>query len=291
VREGKLLGRGAADSKIGVAIFSHLAVKLAEVGLPRTGEVYFLFDAEEHTGHFGGVKSFLSSAERRPDAVLIGYPGNDSFIVGARGFYRAVLTAFGTASHSGSRSRSANNAIAKMARLVTMIETRPIPIEPDPCFSFGPKASVTAIAGGSGYSQIPDTCSAHLDVRLTPSFPATEAQRWITDAAAAVDADLPTWRSTAIEYLASWPAYRLELESPLVRRFGATASAVFGRAVPPAVCGPSNIGNYLHTRGIPTIAGFGVSYGNAHGANEFARLESVAPVSRTYLDFIGSIPL
>jgi succinyl-diaminopimelate desuccinylase len=62
IADGWLYGRGAADSKVAVAIFSHVA---ADFQLRRSefrGRLLVLFDADEHTGHFAGVKTFLGCA-------------------------------------------------------------------------------------------------------------------------------------------------------------------------------------------------------------------------------------
>ncbi|MDP1907014.1 MAG: M20/M25/M40 family metallo-hydrolase, partial [Hyphomicrobium sp.] len=114
VRERRLLGRGAADSKTGVAILAHVARQLAETGLPR-GAIHLLFDADEHTGRFGGVRAYLAAMPRLPDGASLGYPGNDCVVIGSRGFLRARITFFGRAAHSGEAERSGINALTKAA--------------------------------------------------------------------------------------------------------------------------------------------------------------------------------
>jgi succinyl-diaminopimelate desuccinylase len=78
---GWLHGRGSADSKAAVAIFSHLLLEM----LGRTdfaGRIGVLFDCDEHSGRFGGAHAFFDRPHEgrkppRPDGVLIGYPGID----------------------------------------------------------------------------------------------------------------------------------------------------------------------------------------------------------------------
>jgi hypothetical protein len=57
--DGWLIGRGAADSKAAVALFAHLAADMQQTASALQGRLLVLFDADEHTGHFSGVKSFL----------------------------------------------------------------------------------------------------------------------------------------------------------------------------------------------------------------------------------------
>ena len=75
IEDGWLHGRGAADCKVAVAIFSHLAADFQQIRDNLRGRLLVLFDADEHTGDFAGVKTFLRSYPR-VDGVLIGYPGN-----------------------------------------------------------------------------------------------------------------------------------------------------------------------------------------------------------------------
>ena len=50
------------------------------------------------------------------------------------------------------------------------------------------------------------------------------------------------------------------------------------------VCGPSNIGNLLAARGVPTVCAPGVSFGNMHAADEWADIASIGPVYTMYCD-------
>jgi acetylornithine deacetylase/succinyl-diaminopimelate desuccinylase-like protein len=102
--------------------------------------------------------------------------------------------------------------------------------------------------------------------------------RWLEEIVRAVD---PQCRIETIDH---WPAYLVELDHDLVRSFSAAAERAFGRHVPADVCGPSNIGNLLAARGVPTICAPGVSFGNMHAANEWADIESIAPVYAMYCD-------
>jgi succinyl-diaminopimelate desuccinylase len=81
-----------------------------------------VFDADEHTGHFGGLRSYLHRFNGRIAGVLIGYPGHDRIGIGARGFWRATVYVSGASAHSGSSQDRGINAIAKAARLVASLE-------------------------------------------------------------------------------------------------------------------------------------------------------------------------
>jgi len=121
IDNGRLWGRGAADSKTGAAILAHVLRDLVHEGLVRRGGVDLLLDADEHTGRFGGVRAYLQALDRQPDAAVLGYPGNHELIRGSRGFHRVRLAVAGRAGHSGATDREGINAIAKLSRLVAQI--------------------------------------------------------------------------------------------------------------------------------------------------------------------------
>lgn len=277
--DGWLYGRGAADSKAAVAIFAVVGARLwaERAGLP--GTVTLLFDADEHTGRFGGALAFFDR-ERDVDGVLIGYPGLDEVVVGGRGVLRAEVVVTGVAAHSGSRRPATANAVVLAARLVARLDEVELP-GPDPAFGPPPKVTVTAIDGGHGYSVVPDRCRVLVDVRLTPSF-ARDAAVALLDAAAAT---LPPG-AAEVAVTQHWPAYRLGQDAPVRLALIEAANLERGREVPAVVAGPANIGNYLAGLGIPATAGFGVRYEGLHAADERIDLATVAPVLRAYDDAI-----
>lgn len=277
VQGRRLLGRGAADSKAGVAILAHVAHQLAQAGLPR-GAIHLLFDADEHTGRFGGVRAYLAAMPRLPDGASLGYPGNDCVVVGSRGFLRARITFVGKAAHSGEAERSGINALTKAAAFALKVAEAPLPARPDPAFPFGPAATVTRLEGGEGFSIVPDRATCHIDIRLTRAFDEASAARWLEEIVHAIDGQ------ARIDTVDHWPAYLVDSDSPLARSFAEAASRAFSRPVPTDVCGPSNIGNLLAARGVPTICAPGVSFGNMHAANEWADIDSIAPVYAMYCD-------
>lgn len=87
VQDGWLWGRGAADSKVAVAMFCHLAAHLRAEAESLRGDLVLLFDLDEHTGRFGGAKRYFAAQDTPTDigGVMIGYPGMDKLVIGGRG--------------------------------------------------------------------------------------------------------------------------------------------------------------------------------------------------------------
>lgn len=281
ISDGWLHGRGTADCKVAVAIFCHLLAALQKEAQHFYGSLAFLFDADEHSGRFTGVRRYFADPARRvPMAgAFIGYPGNSRIVAGCRGFQRAVLRVHGDAAHSGSGHERGVNALERAATLIQRLR-RPLPA--DAGFPLPPQVTVTALAGGGGFSLVPDLCELNVDVRLTPAFDAEAARQFLRDSAGELDLTFPAPRPTEIELLPGWPAYRLPLDSPLLNAIQSAAEQVGGRRPPAVVAGPSNIGNYLATLGIEAVCGFGVNYRNVHAIDEAIELATIDGVYRTY---------
>jgi succinyl-diaminopimelate desuccinylase len=282
--DGWMHGRGTSDSKVAVAIFSHIAARLA-VAPNFQGTVSLLFDLDEHTGGFAGIRAFLEQVpEDLPLAgAYIGYPGPDTIVIGGRGMYRSTVTLYGQADHSASKKSRVANAIVKATRMVDLLQAS-VPTEVDDDFGLPPKATVTWIEGGikGAFSIVPDRCQLDIDVRLTPSFTAALAAKTIAEVVRQVDREIPAPRAgIATQAMESWPPYKLTSGHPLSTALeaGARAGSLRPRAM---VAGPSNIGNLLHLHGIPATAGFGVEYRGLHGTDEAIRLRSVPRVQEAY---------
>jgi succinyl-diaminopimelate desuccinylase len=240
-----------------------------------------LFDVDEHTGHFGGARAYFEGADA-PDSVegvMIGYPGPDYVVTGGRGVLRARLYVHGVASHSGGRTMT-SNAITKAAVLVSALADAELPAGAGPDFPLPPRLTVTEVAGGSGYSAVPDLCTLNVDVRLTPAFDIAAAENILHVLTDQVDAAWPGTRRTLTE-VTRWPAYQLPDDSSLKTALLAAARQV-GLSPAAKIAGPSNIGNYLAGLGIQATAGFSVDHQGLHGTGERIRISSIPPVQAAY---------
>lgn len=279
-----LFGRGSADSKAAVAVFAHLVMAAHIEGLPEGTRLSVLFDADEHTGGFAGARRYFEAAPLPSpvDGVMIGYPGQDSINVGARGFLRAEFVVHGTGGHSGSSRGGSENAVEKAGLLITLLGRAALPEAMSSDFPLAAKLTVTEVHGGDGYAIIPDRCTVGVDVRLTPAFAAEDAQRLLHEVRDATDAHWATRGRTQVRVVGGWPAYRLPARSPLSAALTRAAAHELGHPVEVRVVGPSNIANYLASLGIPATCGFGVRYQNLHAPDECIDLTSLPPTYRTY---------
>jgi succinyl-diaminopimelate desuccinylase len=282
IADGWMWGRGSADSKAAVAIFCHLATRLATSTEQLHGSLVLLFDLDEHTGRFGGATRYFEGPDAPCDVagVMIGYPGMDKLVIGGRGVYRAQLHVHGTASHSGG-SRSTPNAIDKAAHLIRELGATDLPDGISTDFPLSGKLTVTAIEGGQGYSMTPDLCTVSIDIRTTPTFNDAAAATLLNHVTTCVDEHWPDTRPTLVQLTTRWPAYALPADSRL-RTTLLRVAHTFGVDVEPKIAGPSNIGNYLAGLGIPATAGFGVTYTGLHATDERIQLDTIPTVQAVY---------
>ena len=281
IEDGWMFGRGSADSKAGIAVFCHVLAALLPQAQQLAGKLCFVFDADEHTGRFAGIRNYMDMRSSEPVAgVMIGYPGNDRLVTGARGFLRARLTVHGIGAHSGASSTRGVNAIERARVLLERLAAAPLTAV-DAIFPLPPKLTATAIRGGGSFALVPDRCELELDLRLIPSFDDAAARMHLQAIVARFDANGAA-PATAIEWLPGWPAYQLDPATPMVQALADAASEAFGHPVPLGVVGPSSIANYLSTLGVPATAGLGVTYRNIHAPDECVLLESLHPTFLAY---------
>jgi len=285
-RGGRLYGRGTADSKAGVAIFCHVFERLRAPppGLPcRLG---FVFDAEEHSGRFLGMRRFLALRRHPIAGVMIGYPGLDRLVTGARGFLRATIRLHGEGAHSGSSQGHGVNALVKAAELVRRLAAlnEDFAADAESAFPLPPKLTVTRLGGGGEFSLVPDQAEIDVDFRLTPAFERGSAEALLRQALESADSALPGRAPAELVIHQSLPAYLLPSDSPLALALGEAGGRILGRRLPTGPCGPSNVGNLLATHGIAATCGFGVSASGLHAPNEWIELATVPPVFDTYVE-------
>ncbi|MBN4046971.1 M20 family metallopeptidase [Olleya sp. AH-315-K02] len=287
--DGWLSGRGVSDSKIAISMFMHLAKEFQSMQDKLKGTLHILFDAEEHTGKFLGVKSYLKN--NNPDGIYIGYPGNKYICIGARGFYRSKITFYGVAEHSGTSAPKNKNAIYAAMMFIEPLKKLDISQYKDKQIGKLPKINVTRISAGDSFSIIPDKCEVYVDIRLNSVFQYKQASEIVRKFIKDTDASFNPPIETKIEELEGWPYYKLDENSMIVNALTKASEDHFETKPAFKVSGASNIGNYLFANGIPATCGFGVDYKNLHGANESIDTKTIVQVYKTYRDALKNLLL
>lgn len=272
LRGGRVYGRGACDTKGGMAAMLSAVARLAQdrpAGMP---SILLALTVNEEYGFTGAVKlTELFGASpggivpRRPDAALVAEPTGLDVVVAHKGMVRWQCHTRGRAAHSA-HPEAGENAIYRMARVLNVLEeyARDVVGRAGAHPLCGPATlSVGTIAGGVSVNTVPDRCTIEIDRRLPPGEDGVRARQAVIEyLESRLGADFPVDHDPS--YL-SGPALSDDANGPpadrltsLVcdvagscRRVGVpygTHAAVYAAAgVPSVVFGPGFI-EQAHTR-------------------------------------------
>ena len=189
-RDGRLYGRGACDTKGGMAAMLAAVARLAQERPRSMPTIVVSCTADEENGFRGaarlpelwtdGCNDFVP---RRPDAALVLEPTMLNPVVAHRGVIRWRVHANGRAAHSA-HPEAGDNAIYRMAKVVTALEEYAATLSTrDTAHPLcGPATvSVGTIHGGAGVNTVPDRCTIEIDYRPLPGEELVAARRRMLD--------------------------------------------------------------------------------------------------------------
>lgn len=163
IEEGKLFGRGSYDMLGSVAAMMHAMVDLSKMDLQ--AKIMLCLVPDEERGGFNGT-GFLVDQGYRGDIAICGEPTNFKIAVQAKGVLQLKMTVHGIAAH-GSRPWLGENAILKAMKYCEAIEAIEV-IQKTNLFFRRPSFNLAKIEAGNAINQVPDQCTAHLDIRYLP---------------------------------------------------------------------------------------------------------------------------
>jgi acetylornithine deacetylase len=243
----RLVGRGAADMKGGVAAIVTAAERLVAVDAPVRPVLALVADEEDASLGSEAVITALAGLGVRPDACLIAEPTDLALSRSLRGFAVVRVRLTGRAAHS-SQAELGVNAVTHLGRLLHAIDGRAGDVR-----AAGGDLMVTFARGGESAFVVPGHAECLVELRTAP-------ERSSADALAEVCALLePEWQAEA-ELVAHRDGWRLDQSGPaagLAARLGAELGTgptfdapywmeapLWQGVCPTLVCGPS--GGGLH---------------------------------------------
>lgn len=294
IRDGRLLGRGTADNKAGIACGLYTLALLRDQNLLDLSQFKVLLagvvDEESGASSDLGVRYLLDSGQLAADGAIYTY-ASDIVCIGHRGLLRLLLTARGRAIHTGSREWSNNeggvNAVTGLAAILVALENLDLPAPAHPAFG-GLSCTLTPgtlFSGGEFESMVPSAAEALVDIRLMPGQPA----QGVIDAVRQVIDDVCSRRpglTMSISVKNNLPGAAIDADHPLVGIAQKHTKRWTGHTWPVAGAGPANEGYMLIEAGIPTLCGFGPTGGNAHAPDEWVAIDSLCPTIAMYSGII-----
>lgn len=255
VADGHVYGRGACDTKAGLAaLLEALSRVLARGTLARN--VVVVGEADEEHRSIGAYDVLAALGERRPDWTLATEPTGLRLIHAHKGVVHARVRAAGRACHSSDPSLG-RNAIVLLARAILAFEgSAKIHLErPHP--DLGPATlSIGLVHGGRATNVVPDEAWIWVDRRTLPGEGPETIERELTTIlereglAGEVVVDVcreekPALGSTPGSPAVAGTAAALAAEGldaePTTVAFGTDAGVFAGAGIPSVVLGPGSI--------------------------------------------------
>ncbi len=256
ITNGRIYGRGACDTKAGLAAMMLAIADLKRAKLQPACEVWIVSAIdEEHT--YRGVLKLLEDLQAA--AAVVSEPTGMKMAIASNGCLRWRITVRGKAAHS-SKPRLGTNAIEHMARVVASLEDASTFLNKlhHPLLG-SPTLNVGLIQGGTQVNVVPDTCWIELDRRLIPGEDpddvlnsyrdvlyglqaSGEQLEWSMEEPMLQDLPMETPPDSAIVTCTAQVLRELGLsDQPIGVPFGSDASKLARTGIPSIILGPGDI--------------------------------------------------
>lgn len=279
IKDGKLWGRGASDTKGPMAAMlwalhenhEHLA------NLPVAVD-FVAFMGEE--SNQWGSREFAATHARDYTFALVGEPTSMEIVHVTKGSLWTTLRATGKAAHSSQPERG-ENAILKLSRALDRIDchlgarlstfTHP---------TLGPSTmNIGVIRGGSRPNIVPDLAEAEVDIRITPTLAAAGG-------ALALLKDTLESHDLPLEIIEPHenPPMETAADHPMIQQLLHNGSGTRLASAP-----WFSDAAHLSSAGIPSICIGPGSIDQAHTANEFISINALQQGAGFFTEFIRSL--
>lgn len=269
VREGKVWGRGASDTKGPMASMLAALSRCREI-LPTLGhEVWFAGLMGEESGQHGAKALAL---QENFDFVIAGEPTGLKTVHAHKGSLWVTLSARGKAVHASAPERG-ENAIYKLTSAIEAIRSTVIPeiTRAEHPLLGRSTLSVGTIRGGSKTNIVPDHAEATLDIRVIPGEDPDRLVALLRDAAPDVE----------LVYQGSSPL-QTDPSHPLIERLSAIGGVPVGA---PWFCDAA----VFAEKGMPAVALGPGSIAQAHTADEWISVSDLELGADFFEKFLHSL--
>ena len=272
VENGKMFGRGACDTKAGLAAMMHAMVSLHRAGDKPPCDVYLAAVIDEENAFRGVVRliDWLRERSIHPEAALVAEPTELRVVRCNKGVLRWQIETRGIAAHSA-KPHLGKNAISAMARVIARLETYHETLRERTHPLVGEATcTISLIEGGAQVNFVPERCLITLDRRMLPG----ETGEQVIAEYQAILADFPDGEVIIHPPRLSDNAMETPEDSPVMVAAAAVLSGLGLDSAPAGVpfgCDATK----LHRAGIPSLIFGPGSIDQAHAAVEYVALDQV----------------
>jgi acetylornithine deacetylase/succinyl-diaminopimelate desuccinylase-like protein len=273
VRDGKVWGRGASDTKGSMAAMLWALREMRE-RLPALGhEIWFAGLMSEEAEQHG---SRALAREERFDFVIAGEPTGLDVVYTHKGSAFLNLRTTGCAAHA-SRPELGENAIDKMLNVLAVIRTEfaaEFALQRDAVLGQS-TLSIGTIRGGTKTNVIPDSCEASVDLRFVPAHYHPEI---IERFRKRLESVCPGIEVSAVPA----PPLYTDPAHPLIAKLGECGARPVGA---PWFCDAC----YFAERGMPAVALGPGSIAQAHTCDEFIAVADLEKGVEFFRKFLATL--
>jgi acetylornithine deacetylase len=282
VADGRVYGRGACDTKAGLAAMMHAVARVAADPAKARCEIVLAATADEEYSYRGVVKLCEGL---RSEAAVVAEPTSLRLVIATKGCVRFRILVRGKAAHS-SKPHLGVNAVAHMARLIVALEedAKKLRAAIHPLLGTA-TFNIGTVRGGTQVNIVPDACAIEIDRRLLPGEEPLEVwERYgrVIDECRVV---LPELEAT----LEAPMLQDLPLEtapSLRVAQIGSEVLASLGMAAEPVGVPYGSDASKLARAGVPSVVFGPGSIDQAHAATEFVACDQVYQALEFYYRFL-----
>ena len=273
LRDGKIWGRGASDTKGPMAAMLW-ALREMRDDLPRLShEIWFAGLMSEEASQHG---SRALAREEQFDFVIVGEPTGLDVVHTHKGSAFLYLTTRGRAAHAA-RPDLGDNAIAKMLDVLAVMRTEiaaDFTAQRDPVLGAS-TLSIGTIRGGSKTNVIPDRCEVSVDMRFVPAHYRPTIIDEFRERLRRVCPDLEVSAEPA-------PPLLTDPSHPLIAKLGECGAQLAGA---PWFCDAC----FFAERGMPAVALGPGSIAQAHTEDEWIAVAELERGVEFFREFLGRL--
>ncbi|HUP81013.1 MAG TPA: M20 family metallopeptidase, partial [Pirellula sp.] len=278
VQDGLMYGRGACDTKAGLAAMMHAVATIHSSRVKPPCDVLLAAIVDEECS-FRGVKKLCEDLEA--DAAIVAEPTDLRVAIASKGVLRWRILTTGKSAHS-SKAHLGINAIYHMARVALAIEQDHAALARAPYPLLGPAScNVGIITGGVQVNFVPDGCAIEIDRRLLPNETVKDVWRHYEELLDELKETIPELNVRMEQPMLVDEAWTVDPTSSIVRVARTVLTDLGLNELPIGVPFGSDASK-LGRKGIPTIIFGPGSIDQAHGAVEYIELKQVVQAFNFY---------
>ena len=284
VRDGVLVGRGAADMKGAIACFAAASGRfVAARGRDFGGSISLLITGDEEAVAINGTRKVLEALAARGeklDACVVGEPTSrkalgDMIKIGRRGSLNGTLVAFGVQGHTA-YPHFADNAAHRLIRMLDALTREPID-QGSAQFEASNLQVATIDIGNPAANIIPDRARAVFNVRFNDRWTGKTMESWVRERLDRAGGKYELAIQVSGESFLVPPG---EVSEKLTRAI----ATVTGRRPELSTGGGTSDARFIQ-RYCP-VAEFGLVGETAHKVNERAAVNDIEALTKIYLAFL-----